>query len=92
MITPATLPPRVAMAILSASHTNVALQCSAIAKPISRLEYRSITVATYNLASHVTTSVMSPHQVRFTADATGAYVLEHQDWSGARLVRYRLGG
>ncbi len=26
------------------------------------------------------------------ADATGAYVLEHQDWSGARLVRYRLGG
>jgi hypothetical protein len=65
MTTPATLPPRVAIAMRIASHTNAALQCSAIAKPISRLEYKSITVARYSLPSHVLISVMSPHQVTF---------------------------
>jgi hypothetical protein len=67
MITPATCPPRVAIAIVSASQTSEALQCSAIAKPMSRLEYKSITVATYSLPSQVAISVMSPHHVTFRA-------------------------
>jgi hypothetical protein len=33
IITPATSPPPTAIAIYSASHTSVALQCSAIAQP-----------------------------------------------------------
>src|SRR5207245_10675870 len=61
-ITPATLPPRVATAIRSASHTSSARRCVAKAQPMTRRENTSRTVARYSQPSHVRTYVMSPTQ------------------------------
>jgi hypothetical protein len=59
-ITPAAWPPRVATAIRSAAQTSDARRGSAMARPITRRENTSSTVARYSQPSHVRTYVMSP--------------------------------
>src|SRR5690242_3688519 len=62
-------PPRAATAISIAEQASSASGCSPVAAPSSRREYRSITVARYNLPAAVGISVMSPTHLRFGASA-----------------------
>src|SRR5688572_27226306 len=54
-------PPRAATAISIAEQANSASGCRPVAAPSSRREYRSSTVARYNLPAAVGISVMFPH-------------------------------
>ena len=55
--------------MLSAAHARSASGCELVAAPSNRREYRSITVARYNLPVAVGISVMSPTQRALGRDA-----------------------
>jgi hypothetical protein len=63
---------RAATALVNASATSSVRRCSARAKPTTRREAMSITVASYSHPSQVGMEVMSPHQRVLTAAALTA--------------------